>query len=80
MTSRTLRALLLALVLVAGAVAVPQRAEATVHVDIGFFFQNNEDWHYRTEDKQWVSLNAESCWQRMLIKNGRVQKSKLFMS
>jgi len=47
---------------------------------IQLFFQNNEDWHYRTEDKQWMSLNAESCWQRMLIKNGRVQKSKLFMS
>ncbi len=40
MTSRTLKITLLALLLVVGSLAAPRPANATVHVDIGFFFDS----------------------------------------
>lgn len=48
---------------------------------VQLFFQNDRDWHYRKEERQWVQLNVESGWQRMLLqKNGRVERAKLHMS
>lgn len=28
------------------------------------FFQNDKDWHYRTEERRWVTLNNNSCWRK----------------
>src|SRR5215468_3437376 len=28
------------------------------------FFQNDKDWHYRTEERRWVSLNDRSSWRK----------------
>lgn len=47
---------------------------------VQLFFQNDEDWHYRAEERQWVSLNAESCWHRLVMEKKRVRRSKLYMS
>lgn len=47
---------------------------------IQLFYQNDKDWHYRKEERQWTSLNNESCWHKLVRKNGRVQRSKIFMS
>jgi hypothetical protein len=44
------------------------------------FFQNDRDWHYRKEERQWVQLHVESCWQRLVQKNGRVERTRLHMS
>lgn len=47
---------------------------------VQLYFQNDKDWHYRKEERQWVSLNVESCWYQMLAVNGRVRRSKLYIS
>jgi hypothetical protein len=44
------------------------------------FYQNDKDWHYRKEERQWVSLNVESCWHRLVEADGRVRRSRLYMS
>ncbi len=28
------------------------------------FYQMDKDWHYRAEERRWVSLNDKSCWKR----------------
>lgn len=47
---------------------------------IQLFFQNDKDWHYRKEERQWVSLNNESCWHRVAKEAGRVRRTRIFMS
>lgn len=29
------------------------------------FFQNDKDWHYRSEERRWVTLNNNSNWRRV---------------
>ncbi len=29
-----------------------------------FTYQNDKDWHYRQEERRWVSLNDMSAWNR----------------
>ena len=47
---------------------------------VQLFYQNDKDWHYRQEERQWVSLNVESCWHRLVVKDGRIRRSKIYMS
>jgi hypothetical protein len=47
---------------------------------IQLYFQNDKDWHYRKEERQWVSLHVESCWYRCTMKNGRMRRERLYMS
>lgn len=47
---------------------------------VQLFFQNDKDWHYRQEERQWVSLHNESCWHRIEKKGGRVRRSKIYIS
>ncbi len=47
---------------------------------IQLYFQNDKDWHYRKEERQWASLHVESCWYRCTMKNGRMKRSKLYIS
>jgi hypothetical protein len=28
------------------------------------FYQNDKDWHYRTEERRWVTLNDKSSWRK----------------
>jgi Serine dehydrogenase proteinase len=35
------------------------------------FFQNDKDWHYRTEERRWVSLNDRSTWRKAEMVNGK---------
>lgn len=48
--------------------------------DVQLFFQNDEDWHYRQEERQWVPLNAESFWHRLHKQKGRTRRSRIYMS
>ena len=45
-----------------------------------FYFQNDKDWHYRKEERQWSSLHVESGWYRSVIEKGRVKRFRLYMS
>jgi hypothetical protein len=47
---------------------------------VQLFYQNDKDWHYRKEERQWVSLHVESCWHRSVLTDGRVERSKIYMS
>lgn len=47
---------------------------------VQLFFQNDKDWHYRTEERQWVPLRVDSAWHRMTRVAGRVRKSRVYMS
>jgi hypothetical protein len=40
------------------------------------FYQVEKDWHYRKEERRWVSMNDVSSWYRCVRRNGRVVKTK----
>ncbi|MCK4576656.1 hypothetical protein KAU34_09635 [candidate division WOR-3 bacterium] len=44
--------------------------------DVQFYYQVDRDWHYRTEERRWVSLNDNSSWRKIEIKDGKMVKSK----
>lgn len=39
------------------------------------FYQNDKDWHYRTEERRWVSLNDRSSWRKAEMVNGKLNVS-----
>lgn len=41
------------------------------------FYQNDKDWHYRTEERRWVALNDVSTWRRAGLAGGKVAVSNL---
>jgi len=47
---------------------------------IQLYFQNDKDWHYRKEERQWVSLNVESCWHRSVVENGKIKRTRMYIS
>lgn len=36
------------------------------------FFQNDKYWHYRAEERRWVTLNNNSRWRKAEFENGKV--------
>ena len=40
-------------------------------------YQIEKDWHYRKEERRWVSMNDVSAWYRCSSRQGRVVKEKL---
>jgi len=40
------------------------------------FFQRNKDWHYRKEERRWVSLNDDSSWHKTEWAKGKPTTSK----
>jgi hypothetical protein len=38
-------------------------------------FQNDKDWHYRLEERRWVSLNDKSSWRKVEFVKGKPQIS-----
>jgi hypothetical protein len=43
------------------------------------FFQRDKDWHYRAEERRWVSLNDNSTWKKAEITDGKVGVSVFHM-
>lgn len=39
------------------------------------FYQNDKDWHYRSEERRWVSLNDHSSWRKAEMVNGKLAVS-----
>jgi hypothetical protein len=35
-------------------------------------FQNDKDWHYRAEERRWVTLNNNSNWRRVEMLDGEL--------
>jgi len=40
------------------------------------FYQVEKDWHYRKEERRWVSMNDVSSWYRCQQRAGKIVKSK----
>ena len=40
-----------------------------------FTYQNNKDWHYRQEERRWVSLNDMSAWNRYEFVGAKTRNS-----
>lgn len=43
------------------------------------FFQRDKDWHYRTEERRWVTLNDNSTWRRAEMADGKLAVSTFHM-
>ncbi len=43
------------------------------------YYQVEKDWHYRKEERRWVSINDVSSWYRCSLQDGRVVKEKFHM-
>jgi hypothetical protein len=41
------------------------------------FYQVEKDWHYRKEERRWISMNDVSAWYRATKKDRRVVKTKI---
>jgi hypothetical protein len=39
------------------------------------FYQADKDWHYRTEERRWISLNDNSSWRRIEKKGNQIVQS-----
>ena len=39
------------------------------------FFQHEKDWHYRTEERRWITLNDRSSWRKAEWADGRIAVS-----
>ena len=39
---------------------------------IQLFWQGDKDWHYRKEERRWVSMNDQSSWRKVESKRGRI--------
>jgi len=44
--------------------------------DLQVFYQVEKDWHYRKEERRWVSMNDVSSWYRCRKADGKVVKTK----
>lgn len=43
------------------------------------FYQNDKDWHYRAEERRWVSLNDVSSWRKAELVDGKLSVSIFHM-
>jgi hypothetical protein len=39
------------------------------------FYQNDKDWHYRAEERRWVSMNDNSAWRKAELIDGKLALS-----
>lgn len=39
------------------------------------YYQSDKDWHYRTEERRWISMNDKSSWRRVEKKGSRIIQS-----
>lgn len=42
---------------------------------IQVFFQTDKDWHYRVEERRWISMNDHSAWHRMERRGAGMRES-----
>jgi hypothetical protein len=47
--------------------------------DIQVYFQNDVDWHYRTEERRWSRMNDESSWRKNEKVNGQIETSIFYI-
>ena len=45
--------------------------------NVQIYFQNDKDWHYRKEERRWISMNDRSHWKRVEMIKGKPVTSVL---
>ena len=48
--------------------------------DIMIFYQSDRDWHYRKEERRWVTLNDRSSWRKVERVERRTRASVFHIS
>jgi hypothetical protein len=46
---------------------------------IQILYQSDKDWHYRQEERRWISLNDQSNWYRLEMEDGEMVRSEFFI-
>lgn len=44
-------------------------------IDVKLFYQKDKDWHYRQEEKRWISLNDNSSWRKIVFANKQIEET-----
>ncbi|ACK71266.1 protein of unknown function DUF114 [Gloeothece citriformis PCC 7424] len=47
--------------------------------DIQVYYQNDVDWHYRSEERRWARLNDQSSWRKTERKGDEIQKTVFYI-
>ncbi|MGE0129862.1 MAG: hypothetical protein AB7U82_17410 [Blastocatellales bacterium] len=42
---------------------------------VQLFYQSDKDWHYRAEERRWISMNDNSSWRRVEKKGSQIVQS-----
>jgi len=48
-------------------------------VNLKMFYQKDKDWHYRTKERRWVSLNDNSSWRKMKKTGQRIEEISFYV-
>jgi len=57
--------------------AVQARIEAR---NIQVHYRSDRDWHYRTEERRWITLNDNSGWRRIERVGKRIKRGALHVA
>lgn len=47
--------------------------------DCKLFYQKDKDWHYRTEERRWISMNDDSSWRKMSLSKGKIVERSFYV-
>ncbi|PVD50749.1 hypothetical protein DC498_18450 [Terrimonas sp.] len=48
-------------------------------LDLKIFYQKDKDWHYRSEERRWVSLNDNSSWRKMVKRAKAIEETNFYV-
>lgn len=43
------------------------------------FYQKDKDWHYRVEERRWISMNDDSSWRKISTTKGKIIERSFFV-
>jgi hypothetical protein len=48
--------------------------------EVQVYYQEDNDWFYRSEERRWITLNDQSGWRRVIRFDGEIQKASLHIA
>ncbi len=48
--------------------------------DVQIYYQQDQDWFYRVEERRWITMNDKSGWRRIERLNGKTKKTVLHIA
>jgi hypothetical protein len=43
---------------------------------VSLYYQMDQDWFYRSEERRWITMNDVSGWRKAEITNGKLVRSQ----